>query len=219
MTPETQTPAVAGRSGLRHRLSSQQRRAVILDSAARVFAERGYHAASISEIARMAGITKPVIYHHVASKHELHSAVFEHYATELLSVAAAHGRHGSPRERFHDLVSGMFAFAHSRPHIWQLLLGDSTDPETAGLQQQLRDLGTSASAQRLLSEPTFQPAAGLSRRQAAEVIAELTRSAVDGLVTWSLRHPNVSRAALINSAVDLLWPGLLNTTSTAPIAP
>lgn len=203
---------------MRPRLSSEQRRAVILDSAARVFAERGYHAASISEIARAAGITKPVIYHHFASKKELHSAVFEHYATELLSVAADHGRHGTPRERFHDLVSGMFAFAHARSHVWQLLLGDSTDPETAGMQQQLRDLGTSASAQRLLAEPTFQPSPGLSRRKAAEVIAELTRSAVDGLVTWSLRHPNVSRAALIDSAVDLLWPGLTRLPKGAPRA-
>lgn len=111
----------------------------------------------------------------------------------------------------------MFAFADSRPHVWQLLLGDSTDPETACLQQQLRDLGTSASAQRLLAEPTFRPGPGLSRRKAAEVTAELTRSGVDGLVTWSLRHPNVSRSALIDSAVDLLWPGLLATT-TSPIA-
>jgi hypothetical protein len=110
----------------------------------------------------------------------------------------------------------MFAFAHSKPHVWQLLLGDSTDPETAALQQQLRDVGTGASAQRLLAEPTLQPGPSLSRRMAAEVIAELTRSAVDGLVTWSLRHPNVSRAALIDAAVDLLWPGLLNTTTSEP---
>ncbi len=214
MMPQTPAAALARRP----RLSSGQRREVILESAARVFAERGYHAASISQIARAAGITKPVIYHHFASKQELHGAVFEHYATELLSVAAVHGQEGSPRERFHDLVSGMFAFAHSKPHIWQLLLGDSTDPETAVLQQRLRDLGTSASAQRLLAEPTFRPGPSLSRRRAAEVIAELTRSAVDGLVTWSLRHPNVSRAALVDSAVDLLWPGLLVTTADGPAA-
>lgn len=67
MTPETQTSV---KTRPTHRLSSQQRRAVILDSAARLFAERGYHAASISEIARMAGITKPVIYHHFSSKQE-----------------------------------------------------------------------------------------------------------------------------------------------------
>jgi AcrR family transcriptional regulator len=208
----TQTKTPTARSARRQRLSRQQRRAVVLDSAAHVFAQRGYHAASISEIARRAGITKPVIYHHFASKQELHSAAFEHYAAELLSVAASHGRHGSPRERFHDLVSGIFAFAHAKPHVWQLLLGDSTDPETARSQQQLRDLGTRASAQRLLSEPTFQPASGLSRTKAAEVIAQLTRSAVDGLVTWSLTHPNVSRAALVDSAVELLWPGLVATT-------
>jgi AcrR family transcriptional regulator len=211
MTSATQTPAA--RSAPRQRLSSPQRRAVLLDSAARVFARRGYHAASIAEIARTAGITKPVIYHHFASKQELHSAVFEHYAAELLSAAAAHGQRGTPKARFRDLVSGMFAFAHSKPHIWQLLLGDSTDPETAALQHRLRDLGTNASAQRLLAEPSFQPDPGLSRRNSAEVAAQLTRSAVDGLVTWSLAHPSVSRSALIDSTVDLLWPGLQATTT------
>ena len=95
----------------------------------------------------------------------------------------------------------------------RILLGDSTDPETAALQQRLRELGTSASAQRLLAEPSFQPGPGLTRRKTAEVTAQLTRSAVDGLVTWSLAHPNVSHPALIDSTVDLLWPGLQATTT------
>ncbi len=204
---QTTTPA-------RTRLSSDERRDVLLDAAARVFAAHGYHAASIEQIAQAAGITKPVIYHHFASKQKLHTAVFEHYAQQLLTVAAGHGLTGTPRERFHDLVSGMFGFAHANPHIWQLLLGDSTDPETAQLQQQLRAAGTRASAERLLAEPTFKPHSNLSRRKNAEIIAQLTRTAVDGLVTWSLEHPNTPRATLIDTTVDLLWTGLASTTTS-----
>lgn len=215
MVPQTKTSRP---TPLTRRMSSEQRRRVLLDAAARVFAVHGYHSASIEEIARTAGITKPVIYHHFASKRELHSAVFQHYAEHLLDVAASHGLQGSLRERFHDVIQGMFTFAHANPHIWQLLLGDSTDPETARLQQQLRDIGTRVSAQRLLSEPTFEPDLALTRRKAAEVIAQLTRSAVDGLVTWSLEHPNVAGATLIDSTTDLLWDGLANTTSTTPAA-
>lgn len=192
---------------------------MLLEAGAHVLAAHGYHSASVGEIARRAGITKPVIYDHFASKQELHTAVFEHYATQLLAVAGSRGAQGTLRERFSDLVSGMFAFAHANPHVWQLLLGDSTDPETARLQQQLRDLGTHASARRLLAQPTFQPGPGLSRSKAAEVIAQLTRSAVDGLVTWSLLHPKVPRAALIDSAIDLLWAGLERTTQAASTAP
>lgn len=202
-TATRKTPATS-----RRRLSSQQRRDVLLAAGARVFAEYGFHAAPMEEIARQAGVTKPVIYHHFGSKQELHRAVFEHYAQRLLQTAASHGRHGSPRERLRDLVRGMFAFAHENPHVWKLLLGDSNDPETALLQQQLRATGTQQSAARLLATSGYQPTGALSRKKAAEATAELIRSAVDGLITWSLRHPKVFQAALADTATDLLWNGL-----------
>ncbi len=43
----------------------------IVDVAVRLFLERGYDAASISDLARAAGLTKSAVYHHVASKEEL----------------------------------------------------------------------------------------------------------------------------------------------------
>jgi AcrR family transcriptional regulator len=213
MTPPTKMPPSL--RAPRKRLSSEQRREVLLAAALQVFAIHGYHGASIEEIAQRAEITKPVIYHHFASKQELHGAVFEHYATQLLEVAGSYGQSGSLRERFHDLVRGMFSFAHENPHVWQLLLGDSHDPETARLQQKLRAAGTRHVAERLLAEPSFQPETPLSRRKAAEVIAQLTRSAVDGLVSWSLEHPKTPRAALIETAAELLWTGLAQATTVA----
>jgi AcrR family transcriptional regulator len=200
-------PAVA----LGRRLTAERRREILLAAACKVFAAHGFHGASIDEIAKEAAITKPVIYHHFASKRDLHSAVFEHYAEQLLTAAASHGLTGTLPERLHDIVAGMFTFAHANPDAWRLLLGDATDPETALLQQRLRAAGTHVSAARLLREPGFKPKPGLSRSQAAEVIAQLTRSAVDGLVNWSLTHPKVSRAHLIATATDVLWAGLTAT--------
>lgn len=197
----------------RKRLTAEQRRQVLLAAAAHEFAVHGYHGASIEEIALRAQITKPVIYHHFASKQELHAAVFEHYATQLLDAAGSYGQSGSLRERFHDLVRGMFSFAQENPQVWQLLLGDSHDPETARLQQQLRAAGTRHAAERLLAEPGFQPETPLNRRKAAEVIARLTRSAVDGLVSWSLEHPRMPRTALVETATELLWTGLAHATT------
>ena len=54
----------------RKRLSGEERRAAILDSALAVFAERGYHASSIDDIAREGGISKALIYEHFASKQQ-----------------------------------------------------------------------------------------------------------------------------------------------------
>jgi AcrR family transcriptional regulator len=73
----------------RKRLTAEQRRAAILDAALEVFAERGYHASSIDDIARAAGISKALIYEHFASKQALHADLLEHQAGELFGRLAA----------------------------------------------------------------------------------------------------------------------------------
>ena len=69
-------------------------RADIIAAATRVFSERGYHAASMSEIADAVGIRKPSLYHHVRKKEDLLFAIHEqmideliHHTTEVLETA------------------------------------------------------------------------------------------------------------------------------------
>ncbi|GAA2427717.1 ScbR family autoregulator-binding transcription factor [Streptomyces macrosporus] len=54
----------------------------VLEAAAEVFAERGYAAATISEILSRAGVTKGALYFHFASKEELLRGVLEEQFTE-----------------------------------------------------------------------------------------------------------------------------------------
>lgn len=56
----------------------------LLRSARRVFAEYGYHGATIAEITRRAEVSTPVLYHHFGSKAGLYSAVMEE-VTQLLA--------------------------------------------------------------------------------------------------------------------------------------
>jgi AcrR family transcriptional regulator len=62
-----------------------------LGISAELFAERGFSAVSMRDIARSAGITQAAIYHHFANKEDLYIAALEHlYAaqtTELVSMA------------------------------------------------------------------------------------------------------------------------------------
>ena len=53
------------------RMPAAQRRTQLLDTAVHVFAERGYHAASMNDVAEAAGVTKPVLYQHFSSKRDL----------------------------------------------------------------------------------------------------------------------------------------------------
>jgi AcrR family transcriptional regulator len=55
----------------------------IIAAATRVFSERGYHAASMAEIADEVGIRKPSLYHHVRKKEDLLFAIHEQLIDEL----------------------------------------------------------------------------------------------------------------------------------------
>jgi AcrR family transcriptional regulator len=56
------------------RLSAEERRADVLETACQVFAKGSYRGATTAEIARGAGVTEPILYRHFASKRDLYLA-------------------------------------------------------------------------------------------------------------------------------------------------
>lgn len=58
-------------------------RADIIAAATRVFSARGYHGASMTEIAAAVGMRKPSLYHHVRKKEDLLFAIHEQLIDEL----------------------------------------------------------------------------------------------------------------------------------------
>jgi AcrR family transcriptional regulator len=65
------------------RLSAPARREQILDVALEVFANAGFHGASMNDIADAAGVTKPVLYQHFDSKRDLYQALIEEVGNRL----------------------------------------------------------------------------------------------------------------------------------------
>src|SRR4051794_40865740 len=61
----------------RRREKQEATRARLLDGAARVFARRGYHAATLEEVASEVGLTKGAVYSNFASKEELFLALVD----------------------------------------------------------------------------------------------------------------------------------------------
>ena len=70
----------------------------VLEAGLELFGERGYHATSIAEIGRRAGISKSVLYHYFGSKAGLYEAIVEAETHDLLeSVARRCQRSLEPR--------------------------------------------------------------------------------------------------------------------------
>ena len=79
--------------------------AEILDVAAAVFDERGYHESSVQDIADAAGLTKGGLYHHVSSKEATLFAINERYLEAALAEISSIAAQDVPiLERIHKLV-------------------------------------------------------------------------------------------------------------------
>lgn len=65
------------------RLPAPARREQILDVSVQVFAQRGFHATSMNDVAEAAGVTKPVLYQHFDSKQDLYLALLDEAGTRL----------------------------------------------------------------------------------------------------------------------------------------
>jgi TetR/AcrR family transcriptional regulator, cholesterol catabolism regulator len=61
----------------------------IVEAATQVFSERGYHAASMTEIANRVGMRKPSLYHHIRKKEDLLFAIHEQLIDELIEQTTA----------------------------------------------------------------------------------------------------------------------------------
>jgi AcrR family transcriptional regulator len=77
----------------------------VTDVAFAIFAERGFDAASMEDVARAAGITKASIYHHVPSKEALLARGLDRALAALFGVLdEPAARNGSARERLATIV-------------------------------------------------------------------------------------------------------------------
>ena len=68
---------------------TEDKRRLLLDAAVRVFADKGLHAARVSDIAAEAGVAHGLLYHYFSSKDEVLETVFRE--TWSLMLGAVHG--------------------------------------------------------------------------------------------------------------------------------
>jgi AcrR family transcriptional regulator len=107
----------------RHTANWQARREAIIDTSARVFARRGYHATGIMELCTENDLGKGALYHYIRSKEELLAAIHDRVMDEVMlgadRVAAAGG---SPSEQLAMLGDELLDVIHRYPdHVWVFL--------------------------------------------------------------------------------------------------
>ena len=101
----------------------EARRQSIVDTSARVFAQRGYHATGVMELCAANDLGKGALYHYIGSKEELLAAIHDRVMDEVMSGAdrvAAVG--GSPSRQLAGLGDELLDVIHRYPdHVWVFL--------------------------------------------------------------------------------------------------
>jgi AcrR family transcriptional regulator len=95
-----------------------------LDSALAVFATRGFHGASMNEVAEAAGVTKPVLYQHFDSKRKLFVELLEDVGSRLGHlIAEATMSVDVPSEKVERGFAAYFRWIDANRAAFSLLFG------------------------------------------------------------------------------------------------
>ena len=192
-------------------MAAAERREHITSVARVLFAERGYRAVAVDEIARRAGVTPPVLYDHFDSKRDLYSHLFERQADELAErVAAATAKVGGGKARLRATFDAFFALVEQQP----LLAGDHSVDEALRVTVARRAAQADAALVEVLGFGGRLFAGERDRERSLELTARMVRHALIGLTEWWREHPDTPRAVLVDHAMAVSWTGLRSLRKT-----
>ncbi len=159
------------------RLTAEQRRHQLVAVALELFAQRGYRATTMDDIAEAAGVTKPLLYQHFSSKRALYLELVDSIAQDLLTaIGRAVVQAEGPRQQVELGFAAYFRLVVSHEAEFRLLYGrDHADDEELGRALRavedaiaeaidpLIDAGLAADHRRLLAYGIVGMAEGASR--------------------------------------------------------
>jgi AcrR family transcriptional regulator len=195
---------------------AQATRVALRQAALSVFAERGYAAARLEEIAERAGLTRGALYHHYGGKAGLYTAVVGETWQEVAGpVFAELDGDGPPLERLERFLVAYVRGIDEVPRFRELLavvtLGTEVLPELeAGLEEKRRALELwLAELERLMAEAKRRGElrGDLRPRHAAlAVLCFLNGVSTTAATTPGLVSPRVHARPLARVAIEGLKP-------------
>jgi len=120
------------------RLNVDERRRQLLKAGAAVFAEHAYEEISMRQIAKVAGVSKPLLYHYFPSKLDLFKAAVAEAAAELQRLIEPTGQ-GTPLEQFTASLDAYLTWIENNARTWtKLMQSASSLPEARDLVEGFR---------------------------------------------------------------------------------
>jgi AcrR family transcriptional regulator len=188
------------------RLPAAERRAQLLDVGRRVFARRGFEAASIEEIAEVAKVSRPIVYAHFGDKSGLFAVVVDREMEHVTErVTAALSQEGEPRERLQRVLLAFLSYVEERPDGFAVLSRET--PSRAGMEGITGLLGDLANRVATVLRP-FLAENGYDERAAPIYANALIGMATFTGLWWQQQGRKPSLEAVTRHLSALAWAGL-----------
>jgi AcrR family transcriptional regulator len=190
----------------------QQTRDHLLAAAAQVFAERGFHGASLDEVAAVAGFSKGAVYSNFRNKEDLFLALFKaNYDREMDALRATlEASEAPPEARLSDFVALIRDqtreagdnFGVLYEEFWLYAVRNPTAREQL---IRLEDENVRAVADIIETERVRQ---GIEALESAERVARIIVVLFRGIGQLRVLQPDVADDTLVEDAIALIARGM-----------
>jgi AcrR family transcriptional regulator len=164
---------------------AEEKRRLILDAAARVFARKGFHASRVGDIAEEAGVAHGLLYHYFASKDEVLDTIFrEHWEQVLERLHAVETSNEPPQQQLRGVANVLLRGWLREPDVVSVVIREIA--RSAHLAERATELLRPVGVIRRIIE-RGQAAGDFRRDLDAETAAIVFYGGVDELISgWVL---------------------------------
>lgn len=188
----------------KQRMTGKERREQLLAIGRELFAERGFAATSVEEIAARAGVSKPVVYEHFGGKEGVYAVVVDREMQRLLGLVSDALVEGSPRQKLERAALALLQYIEEHSEGFRILARDSHAASgTGSFASLISDIATQV--EHVLAEE-------FRARGYDPKLAPLYAQALVGMVAltgqWWLEVRRPRREVVAAHLVNLAWNGL-----------
>jgi|SRR5689334_23742869 AcrR family transcriptional regulator len=197
-------------AGAKRRMRGPERRAQLLSVARRVFGRSGFHSVSMDDVAKEAGVTKPILYDHFNSKEELYVALLDADASSLEErVRSALQANTGNRDRIERSFQAYFDFVDEHAGGFRLLVQETMGGEEMfrSKVQEVRDRIV-----REVGDLIVRESRGTIERRDADTVSLALVGMVETVAQRDPGGPKSERRRSVQTLVRLAWRGITNLT-------
>jgi AcrR family transcriptional regulator len=188
----------------RKRMTGEERRRQLLEIGRELFAERGFDATSVEEIAARAGVSKPVVYEHFGGKEGIYAVVVDQEMRTLVSMVSEALTADSARNKIEKAALALLRYVEENTVGFRVLTRDShVASGTGSFAGLINDIASQVEYIMVdeFAERGYDPALAPMYAQALVGMWALTGQ-------WWLEVRRPKREVVAAHLVNLAWNGL-----------